>query len=147
MKLINADELEPDTEWSDYYDGFVSYSKSQIDAAEEVKAIPLDEVKQAKEKIEKLNLNDYADNLYKFQTKCTGILDKLIKKRGGNTADVELAIKVPEEVYDAVMHKNSKHLELDAFYVIDKMGKAIANGTPLPEGYWKGSVAEWQKRK
>jgi hypothetical protein len=134
MKLINADELEPDTEWDDYYDGFVSYSQSQINEAEEVKAIPLDEVKQAKEEIEKLNLNDYADNLYKFQTKCTGILDKLIKKRGGNTADVELAIKVPREVYDAVMHKNFKHLELDAFYVIDEMGKAIANGTPLPEG-------------
>lgn len=132
-KLINADELEPDTEWDDYYDGFVSYSQSQIDAAEEVKVIPLDEVEQAKEEIEKLNLNDYADNLYKFQTKCTGILDKLIKKRVENTTDVELVIKVPEEVYDAVMHKNSKHLELDAFYVIDAMGKAIANGTPLPE--------------
>ena len=133
-KLINADELELDTEWSEYYDGFTSYSQSQINEAEEVKAIPLDEVKQAKEEIEKLDLNDYADNLYKLQTKCTGILDKLIKKRAENTADVELAIKVPREVYDAVMHKNSKHLELDAFYVIDEMGKAIANGTPLPEG-------------
>ena len=133
-RLIDAEELELDTEWDDYYDGFTSYSQSQIDEAEEVKAIPLDEVKQAKEEIEKLDLNDCADNLYKLQTKCTGILDKLIKKASGNTADVKLEIKVPEEVYDAVMHKNSKHLELDAFYVIDEMGKAIANGTPLPEG-------------
>ena len=53
-KLINADELEPDTEWSDYYDGFVSYSQSQINGAVEVKAIPLDKVKQAIEEIQKL---------------------------------------------------------------------------------------------
>ena len=31
MRLIDTDELELDTEWSDYYDGFVSYSQSQID--------------------------------------------------------------------------------------------------------------------
>ena len=53
MKIIDADELEPDTEWSDYYDGFTSYSQSQIDEAEEVKAIPLEKVKQAREKIKK----------------------------------------------------------------------------------------------
>lgn len=51
MKLINAEELEPDTEWSDYYDGFTSYSQSQIDEAEEVKAIPLEKIKQAREEI------------------------------------------------------------------------------------------------
>lgn len=38
----------------------------------------LDKVKQAREKIENLNLNDYGDNLYQFQAKCTEILDKLI---------------------------------------------------------------------
>lgn len=112
----------------------VSMEFEVLDRQPLIQAIPLDEVKQAKEEIEKLDWNDYADNLYKLQTKCTGILDKLIKKASGNTADVKLEIKVPEEVYDAVMHKNSKHLELDAFYVIDEMGKAIANGTPLPEG-------------
>jgi hypothetical protein len=53
MKLINADELELDTEWSDYYDGFVSYSQSQINEAEEVKAIPLEKVKQVIEAQEK----------------------------------------------------------------------------------------------
>jgi len=42
-------------------------------------AIPLDKVKQAREKIEKLDLNDYGDNLYQFQAKCTEILDKLIE--------------------------------------------------------------------
>ena len=30
-KLIDVDKLELDAEWDDYYDGFVSYSQSQID--------------------------------------------------------------------------------------------------------------------
>lgn len=57
-KLINADELEPDTEWDDYYDGFVSYSQSQIDAAEEVKAIPIDRLKQFRNEV--MNMNSIA---------------------------------------------------------------------------------------
>lgn len=50
-RLIDADELEPDTEWSDYYDGFTSYSQSQINGAVEVQAIPLDRIKEAKAQI------------------------------------------------------------------------------------------------
>ena len=41
MDLIDRDELELDTEWSDYYDRFTSYSQSQIKGAVEVKAIPI----------------------------------------------------------------------------------------------------------
>jgi hypothetical protein len=52
MDLIDRDELELDTEWSDYYDWFTSYSQSQINGAPTVKAIPLEKVKQAKEKLE-----------------------------------------------------------------------------------------------
>lgn len=33
MKLIDADMLTPDTEWDDYEDGFISYSKVQIESA------------------------------------------------------------------------------------------------------------------
>ena len=51
MRLIDTDELELDTEWSDYYDGFTSYSQSQINEAEEVKAIPLDRIKEAREEV------------------------------------------------------------------------------------------------
>ena len=127
---------------ADYYDGFTSYSQSQIDEAEEVKAIPLEEVKQTKEEISDWDVNKAMDGcsepfrlgVARGLDIASEILDKLIKKQRENTSDVELAIKVPEEIYDAVMHKNSKHLELDAFYVIDEMGKAIANGTPLPKG-------------
>ena len=32
-RLIDADELEPDTEWNDYYDEYTSYSKAQIQVA------------------------------------------------------------------------------------------------------------------
>lgn len=53
-RLIDADELELDTEWSEYYDGFTSYSQGQINGAVEVQAIPLDKVKQAIEEIQKL---------------------------------------------------------------------------------------------
>lgn len=38
MRLIDADKLELDAEWDDYYDGFVSYSQSQINAAPTVEA-------------------------------------------------------------------------------------------------------------
>ncbi len=58
MKLINADELELDTEWSDYYDGFTSYSQSQIDEAEEVKAIPVERLKDFRNKV--VNMNSIA---------------------------------------------------------------------------------------
>lgn len=50
MELIDRSKLELDTEWSDYYDGYMSYSQIQIDDAEEVKAITLDKIKQAREK-------------------------------------------------------------------------------------------------
>jgi hypothetical protein len=58
MKLIDADELELDTEWSEYYDGFTSYSQSQINEAEEVKAIPLERLKDFRNEV--MNMNSIA---------------------------------------------------------------------------------------
>ena len=37
MRLINADLLECDTEWSDYEDGFTAYSRVQIENAPTIK--------------------------------------------------------------------------------------------------------------
>lgn len=54
-RYIDADELEPDTEWSDYYDGFTSYSQSQINEAEEVKAIPLERLKNFRDEVANMN--------------------------------------------------------------------------------------------
>ena len=42
MRLIDADALEPDTEWSEYQDGFISYSWLEINNA------PTIETKQIK---------------------------------------------------------------------------------------------------
>lgn len=40
-RLIDADKLELDAEWDDYYDGFMSYSQSQIRAAPTVEIEPV----------------------------------------------------------------------------------------------------------
>lgn len=45
-------------------------------------------------------------------------------------AYVELVIKIPEKVYNALTH-----IEFDANLVTDEMRKSIANGTPLPKGH------------
>ena len=86
MKLINADELEPDAEWDNYYDGFVSYSQSQIDAMEEVKAIPLEKVEQARKEINNLvEMSSYTTKtqMIHFNRKVLDILDKLIEEVEG----------------------------------------------------------------
>ena len=35
-RLIDADALEPDTEWDNYYDGFISFSPAQIENAQTI---------------------------------------------------------------------------------------------------------------
>ena len=45
-------------------------------------------------------------------------------------ADIELVIKIPEKVYNALTHT-----EFDANLVVDEMRKAIVQGTPLPKGH------------
>jgi hypothetical protein len=84
MDLIDRNELEPDTEWSDYYDGYMSYSQSQINGAPTVKAIPLDKVKQAREEITKqfVDLQDGSEEWRSYVNEtvleCVEIMDKLI---------------------------------------------------------------------
>ena len=85
MELIDRNKLELDTEWSDYYDGYMSYSQIQIDDAEEVKAITLDKVKQAREKMEsKLYVGTEEETglpvLDLGVTMCLEILDELINE-------------------------------------------------------------------
>ena len=81
MDLIDRDELELDTEWSDYYDGYMSYSQSQINGAVEVQAIPLGKVKQAREEIE--HLSSYGkETYYRAIDDVLAILDELIESEG-----------------------------------------------------------------
>lgn len=79
-RLIDADTLELDTEWSDYYDGFTSYSQSQIDEAEEVKAIPLEKVKQAREEIASYFENAKDDKQRTAFNACLMVIDALISE-------------------------------------------------------------------
>lgn len=58
MRLIDADKLELDTEWSDYYDDYMSYSQSQIKSAPTVKAVPIDKLKNLVDKLQ--DEKDYA---------------------------------------------------------------------------------------
>ena len=84
MDLIDRNELELDTEWSDYYDGYMSYSQSQINGAVEVQAIPLDKVKQARRELDKLPIygakftDDFRIHLDREEV--FSILDKLIEE-------------------------------------------------------------------
>lgn len=86
-KLIDADTLILDTEWSEYYDDFMSYSQGQIRDAEEIKAIRLDKVRQARKEIEELKPNNLNFKWYKGETvainKVLEILDKLIAESEG----------------------------------------------------------------
>lgn len=87
-KLINADKLEPDTEWNDYYDGFVSFSQSQINEAEEVKAIPLEKVEQVREEMKECSysLRFFNEDVFDEDERVVDldnvliILDKLIEE-------------------------------------------------------------------
>lgn len=42
MRLIDADKLKPNAEWSDYYGEFRAYSITQVDDASTVEAIPIE---------------------------------------------------------------------------------------------------------
>lgn len=44
MRLIDADALECDTEWSEYADDYISYSKFAIDNAPTIDAVPVETV-------------------------------------------------------------------------------------------------------
>lgn len=41
MRLIDADELEPDTCWDEYDDGFTAYSRFQIEDSPTIDAEPV----------------------------------------------------------------------------------------------------------
>jgi hypothetical protein len=73
-RLIDADKYR-----KEFLDSRDFEPMKILDFQPTVKAIPIDKIKEAREEIEKLDLNDYGDNLYQFQAKCTEILDKLIE--------------------------------------------------------------------
>ena len=58
MRLIDADELEPDTEWDSYYDGFIAYSEFQIKNAPTIEAVPMSVIDDIKAEIKQI-LNEH----------------------------------------------------------------------------------------
>lgn len=58
MELIDRSKLEPDTDWSEYDDNFVSYSAGQIKNAPTVKAVSIDKLKNLVDKLQ--DEKDYA---------------------------------------------------------------------------------------
>lgn len=50
-EYIDRTELEPDTEWSEYEDGFVSYSRSQIQGMPKADVIERSKIDKAIEEI------------------------------------------------------------------------------------------------
>ena len=57
-EYIDREELECDTEWSDYFDNYVSYSKLQIENAPTADVVERSKIDKAIEEIE--NLPQYA---------------------------------------------------------------------------------------
>ena len=45
-RCIDADALECDTEWSEYHDGFISYSQMEIDSAPSIDIVRCKECKR-----------------------------------------------------------------------------------------------------
>ena len=54
-EYIDRTQLEPDTEWSDYDDGFVSYSQSQIRSMPKADVVEREKVNKAMKQIEELS--------------------------------------------------------------------------------------------
>lgn len=70
MRLIDADKLKPNAQWSDFYNDFRAYSITQIDDAPTVDAIPIEWIEK---QIEKALSVDSVDLFY------VGSLKHLIK--------------------------------------------------------------------
>jgi len=70
-RLIDADKLEPDTEWNDYDDDFVSYSAIQIKNAPTVKAVPIYKLKNLVDRLQDEKDYAYANfDKYKIEVLC-----------------------------------------------------------------------------
>jgi hypothetical protein len=87
MEYIDRTLLEPDTEWSDYYDEFISYSQSQINSLPKANVVEREKVNKAREEIN--NLKEYGAKfkdgfeIHVNKADVLAILDKLIAESEG----------------------------------------------------------------
>ena len=75
-EYIDRTQLEPDTEWSDYDDGFVSYSQSQIRSMPKADVVEREKVNKAIEEIEYLRAQYRNDTYYDCKHEVLEILRK-----------------------------------------------------------------------
>jgi hypothetical protein len=75
-RLIDADKLELDSEWNDYYDGYMAYSQCQVDCAETVKAIPVDKINKAIKEMDTLTYHLGSYDQVSIVDRCIEILKK-----------------------------------------------------------------------
>ena len=88
MELIDRSKLEPDAEWDDYYDDYMSYSAVQIKNAPIVKAVPSDKIKKVREEIQELAEIRDSDTLADLRIRfglgvALAYIDKLIAESEG----------------------------------------------------------------
>lgn len=50
-------------------------------------------------------------------------------------ADIELTIKIPEEIYSRYMNYTENYVDFMFFGTEEKVVRAIRNGTPLPKSH------------
>lgn len=84
-EYIDRTELEPDTEWSEYEDGFVSYSRSQIQGMPKADVIERSKIDKAIEEIEKIDLivHDGINHYYKDGEEVIAEVLEILKRNIG----------------------------------------------------------------
>ena len=61
-EYIDRTQLEPDTEWSDYYDDFICYSQSQINSLPTADVIERSKIDKAIEEIKEVSFKHYFEH-------------------------------------------------------------------------------------
>lgn len=83
MRLIDADNLKPDTQWEFFYNCYFAYSISQIDDAPTVQAVPIEEIQTLINDIEVMRtspaLIDNGD-VQRFAENVLYALNRLVKE-------------------------------------------------------------------
>jgi len=76
-EYIDRTELEPDTEWSEYYDDFISYSQSQINSLPTADVVERCKIDKAIEEIEEHIKNSKLPTVNRYNTYSEGLKDCL----------------------------------------------------------------------
>ena len=99
-EYINRDELELDAEWSEYYDGFTSYSQEQIQSAPTADVIERDEY----------------DKLHQEYLKAIHRHTESLKELHELRSKIDKAIEEMESYEEEVYHRDTEKKEYACIY-------------------------------